>query len=306
MLRSVAQVSIAATIATLMAVILIVFLVGGTGAQALCWAVGAMLATRVMPILASFPVAYWPRRDHRVPALGMLMLTRVVAREIWATMKLFFFYHPFEGVMARREPGRVTPGETPIVLVHGFFANAGFWHRIEPALRAAGWHNLYSINLEPPFTAIDGYARQLRERVEYACLQSGSDSAVVVAHSMGGLVARACARQVPGRIHRMVCLGTPHHGTWMARLVGWKTTRQMRPGSDWLRRLNMDCSDNKRVTNIFSEHDNIIVPQGNAALEGADNLSVHAVGHLDMAFSPVVRRMLCDLLDQIGPALPAR
>lgn len=306
MLRSVAKISVASIVATVAAVMLAVFLAGGTATQAVCWALGGALATRIIPILSSFAVAYWPRADHHVPALGARVLTRLIVRESWATLKLFFFYHPFEAMMTRREPRDVVPGEMPVVLVHGFFANAGFWHCVAPSLRAAGWHNLFFINLEPPFTDIDSYARQLQERVEQACLLSGSESAVIVAHSMGGLVARACARRAPRRIHRMICLGTPHHGTVMAWLVGWKTTRQMRPGSDWLHRLNMDGSDNERITNLFSEHDNIIVPQSSAALQGAKNLSVRAVGHLEMAFSPALRRMLCDVLGRIEPAPPAR
>ncbi|MGA8258946.1 MAG: alpha/beta fold hydrolase [Arenicellales bacterium] len=301
-----AQISVGSIVATVAAVTLVVFLAGGTATQAVCWALAGALATRIAPILSSFAVAYWPRADYHVPVLGARVLTRLIVRESWATLKLFFFYHPFEAMMTRHEPRGVIPGEMPVILVHGFFANAGFWHHIAPALRAAGWHNLFSINLEPPFAGIDSYARQLQERVEHACLRSGSDSVVIVAHSMGGLVARACARQAPRRIHRMICLGTPHHGTVMAWLVGWKTTRQMRPGSDWLRRLNIEGSDNERITNIFSEHDNIVVPQSSAALQGAKNVSVRAVGHLEMAFSPVLRRMLCDVLDQIEPAVPAR
>lgn len=273
---------------------------GGFGAAAV-WAVVLALATRLVPILGSFAVAWWPRADHRVPPLGAAGLLRTLAAEAWATIKLFFFYHPFETLVSRREPGHVVPGETPIVLVHGFYSNAAFWHPMKPMLRAAGWNNIFSLNLEPLFTSIDDYALQLERRVEEVCVRCGSDSVVVVGHSMGGLVARACARRVPGRIRHVVCLGSPHLGTVLARLVPSVTTRQMRRGSDWLNDLNRG-DPGVPITNIYSEHDNIIVPQASAALPGTESIAMRGVGHLEMAFSTAVRQALNGVLGRIPSA----
>jgi len=236
-------------------------------------------------------IAYWPRSGDSVPPLGAAGLARVLAAETWATVRLFFYYHPFEALIARREPDKVIEGQVPVVLVHGFYSNAGFWQRIKPALRAAGWNNLFALNLEPLFVDIDEYARQLEARIEEACARCGTEAAVVVGHSMGGLVARACARRAPGRIRHLVCLGSPHHGTLLAGLVPSITTRQMCRDSDWLQDLN-DAGPGVPITCIFSEHDNIIVPQCSAALEGADNISVRGAGHLEMAFSHTVRDAL--------------
>lgn len=300
LLKSVAQISIAATAGTMAAAMAIALTLGGTPGEAVIWGLLATLATRAIPILASFPLAYWPRPGDRVPVLGAAALARTMSRELWATAKLYFFYHAFERMMSRREPRRVVAGERPLLLVHGFFANAGFWYRMKPALQAAGWHNVFSMNLEPPFASIDDYVLQLQERIEYVCRRSASDSVVIVAHSMGGLVARACAQRVPQRVRRMICLGTPHHGTVLALLVPWENTRQMRPGSAWLQRLNLQAVDDATcgvpVTNIYSEHDNIIIPQRSAALRAAENLPLEGVGHLDMAFSPVLRERLLNVL----------
>jgi len=189
------------------------------------------------------------------------------------------------------------PGETPILLVHGFYANAGFWEPTKRTLKAGGRRNLFSLNLEPPFSDIDLYARQLGARVEAACNRCQAPAVIIVAHSMGGLVARAFAAQAPGRVQHIICLGTPHRGTVLARLLPIRTTRQMRPGSEWLRGLAARETESVRLTNIYSEHDNIIVPQANAR-RGDDNISLSGVGHLDMAFSAVLRHELCQVLDK--------
>jgi len=297
-LRSVALSSIALTVSVLVLVAAAVLAAGGGPAAAVAWGVALALATRVAPILASFAVALWPRAGHSPPPLGLAGLLRLLAAEGWATIRLFFYYHPGERLVTRRDPAAIVEGHTPLVLVHGFYANAAFWQPMKPALQAAGWRNVFSLNLEPLLADIDDYARQLEMRIEHACGRCGTDSVVVVAHSMGGLVARACDRRAPGRIRHIVCLGSPHHGTVLASLVPSLTTRQMRLGSEWLAALNSDAPQ-AHITNIFSEHDNIIVPQASAALPGGENITLRGVGHLEMAFSADLRRALDGVLQSI-------
>lgn len=60
----------------------------------------------------------------------------------------------------------------------------------------------------------------------------------IVAHSMGGLVARAAHLLRPGfQFHRAVLMNSPISGTWAAYLLGLKAVREMRPESDFLKRL---------------------------------------------------------------------
>lgn len=298
MLKSVAGTSIALTIAVVAVTAAVVIAAGGGPVGAAAWGVGLALFTRVAPILGSFAIAWWPWDDNRVPPLGAAGTARILVAEAWATIKLFFFYHPFESFVTRREPRRIVPDETPIVLVHGFYSNAAYWHPMKPMLRAAGWNNLFSLNLEPLFVSIDEYARQLEQRVEEACARCGTDAAVVVGHSMGGLVARACARRTPARIRHVVCLGSPHQGTILARLVPSITTRQMCPDSDWLNELN-GSEHGAPVTNIYSEHDNIVAPQSSASLPGTESIAMQGIGHLEMTFSPGLRHALNGVLDRI-------
>jgi len=121
---------------------------------------------------------------------------------------------------------------------------------------------------------------------------------------MGGLVVRAYVR-VHGhqRIARVITLGTPHHGTNLARFGIGSNARQMRcqgqgSGSDWLTSLaaNESAAQRALLTSIFSHHDNIVAPQTSCRLPGAKNIEFGGVGHVAMGRD---RRILQCVLDEI-------
>ena len=61
---------------------------------------------------------------------------------------------------------------------------------------------------------------------------------VLVCHSMGGLAAwPGCAPAADARVHRVLTLGTPHAGTWLARFSHTENGCQMRMNSAWLQAL---------------------------------------------------------------------
>jgi pimeloyl-ACP methyl ester carboxylesterase len=92
-----------------------------------------------------------------------------------------------------------------IVLVHGAFGRAANWDRVVPGLRAAG-HDVEAIDLPgaggdtTPVAEItlDRYAQRVCEAL------SGGPPAVLVGHSMGGMVITQAAARCPDRIDRLV------------------------------------------------------------------------------------------------------
>ena len=116
----------------------------------------------------------------------------------------------------------------------------------------------------------------MQRAVETLCAAAGAPKLVIVAHSMGGLVARAWLRKHGGaRLARVITLGTPHHGTCLASFgVGRNAAQMRRAGpadgleSEWLRALAAGESAATRalVTSIYTHHDNIISPQTSSFL----------------------------------------
>jgi len=191
----------------------------------------------------------------------------------------------------------------PVLLVHGYGCNSGYWSYLVPRLERNSISHA-SIDLEPVGGAIDDYVPALQEAVEELCAASGAAQVAIVAHSMGGLVARAWMRvHGSARVARIVTLGTPHHGTRLASFGPGANAAQMRrangAGSDWLRALaaSEDAARRVLVTSIFSHHDNIVAPQTSSVLEGARNIALGGVGHVALGCNG---RVLDTVMEELG------
>ncbi len=225
------------------------------------------------------------RRDGSADRAPLRGLTTALLRETLA-----FCAATFASIA---EPYRRAPPEgagraaaaSPVLLIHGIVCNRAVWRPLLERLAARGFAPVRAVNLEPLFADIDTHAasvvRELRE------LQRASDGVpvAIVAHSMGGLVARAAlAAGGPGLVSRIVTIASPHHGTALARLFRWAPARQMRPGSSWLQALNagQEGAWPVPVTSIYSLHDNLIAPPRSAALAGAAPHELAGLGHLSL------------------------
>ncbi|MFM7676607.1 MAG: alpha/beta fold hydrolase [Synechococcus sp.] len=104
----------------------------------------------------------------------------------------------------------------PLLLVHGFAAGSGHWRGNASALAAAGWC-VYALDLvgfgassqpgAPPGRRLDNrlWARQLQAFLE----QVVQGPAVLIGHSLGGLVALSCAVYFPAWVRGVVAAPLP-------------------------------------------------------------------------------------------------
>jgi triacylglycerol esterase/lipase EstA (alpha/beta hydrolase family) len=212
-------------------------------------------------------------------------------------------------IMPRAAPRQViypdAPGP-PVLLLHGYGCNSGYWTHLTPLLDAARISHA-TLDLEPIAGAIDDYVPQVQRAVEQLCRETGAPKLVIVAHSMGGLVTRAWMRAHGiARVARVITLGTPHHGTCLANFgVGRNAAQMRRAGSAdgresaWLNALAAGESAAARalVTSIYTHHDNIISPQTSSCLEGAHNIAFGGVGHVALGRN---RRVLQRLMQEIA------
>ena len=188
---------------------------------------------------------------------------------------------------------------TPIVLVHGIGDNRSAFAVLSGALRRRGFGVVHAVNYSV-LTALTGDVRRsaalLGEQIERICEETGSDQVHIVGHSLGGLIARYYVQRLNGdsRVRTLVTLGTPHNGTLSAYLVPTPLTRQLRPGSELLAELAEPCRPCRtRFVVVWSEMDQIIVPQRNARLEHSslvvEEHQIRDSGHLSL---PVDTRTL--------------
>ena len=226
----------------------------------------------------------------------------MVAMEWLATLFLFVFIQPFERWWMGADVMRRGYGRTTVVLVHGYCCNRGFWWWLGSRLRAHGLQ-IATLNLEPPFGSLDELTESLRARLDALSAEAASEEVVLVGHSMGGLVASAYMRRYgPGAVTKLITLGTPHHGSRFAPLGPGRNAREMEPGSNWI--YQWTEADDLPVPTISarSPYDNYVIPQDSSVLSGARNILLPAVGHLAMAFSFDVLKLLLQEITE--PARP--
>jgi triacylglycerol esterase/lipase EstA (alpha/beta hydrolase family) len=193
----------------------------------------------------------------------------------------------------------------PVLLIHGYACNSGYWLPMSKLLKQARISH-YGIDLEPPAASIDDYVPQVHAAVERLRAATGSAQVIILAHSMGGLVARAYLRR-HGRQHiaRVITLGTPHHGTALAHFGIGSNAAQMRRDSAWLGALAESEANSQRMlfSSIYSVHDNIIAPQDSSDLPGARNVVFGAIGHVALGRHPEIMRCA---LEEIAEAARTR
>lgn len=192
---------------------------------------------------------------------------------------------------SRAEPRRAEP-RRGVLLVHGFLCNRGFWNAWMRRL-ADEDVPFIAVTMEPVLGSIDEYPPIIAAAVA-RLEQSTGLAPVVVAHSMGGLaVRRWWVEQPADRLHHLITLGTPHHGTWLGRWAHSTNGRQMRLNSRWLQALDLrereraapllpEHDPRKRTTCFYSHCDNIVFPARTATLAGANNRHLAGMAHIQM------------------------
>jgi pimeloyl-ACP methyl ester carboxylesterase len=257
------------------------------------------LAINANNFLMSRRVASPTPHQHQISVPGAL---RMVGEEFAASMLASSWHMPRARPCTRIHPGSSTP---PVLLLHGYGCNSGYWAHLTPRLDAAGISHA-TLDLEPLTGDIDGFADAIEEGATRLRRAAGAPQVIIVGHSMGGLAARAWLRRHgSAQAARVITLGTPHHGTCLAAFgIGVNAAQMRRAGVDgpactWLRELaaHEDVATRARITSIYTHHDNIVAPQTSGHLEGARNLELGGVGHVALGGN---RRVLALVMDEIG------
>jgi predicted alpha/beta hydrolase family esterase len=183
-----------------------------------------------------------------------------------------------------------------ILFQHGYAHSGAVWSRTARELERKGYR-VYTID-QPTFAPIDTMADRLALRIQEVLRATGAAKLTLVAHSMGGLIARAYLRRHGGAaLARAITIGSPHHGTHHAVLARGTNGQQMRIGSDWLKQLARERI-NVPFTSIYSVHDTVISPQSSSHLDGVQNIVLHDIGHVSMPSGTATRGVLLDVLKQ--------
>ena len=173
-----------------------------------------------------------------------------------------------------------TPPEAsrPVLLVPGFLDGPGSFRSLGRHLRREGF-DTRAVRLRPRLgtCSLHVFARQLAAEIwPY-------DEVDIVGFSMGGLVSRLYVQRHGGaaRVRRLITLATPHGGSHLARALPQQATREMRPGSPFLRDLDSDIErlEDVRAASLWTPYDLTVVPGASGALSVGTSEAIPVKAH---------------------------
>jgi hypothetical protein len=191
-------------------------------------------------LLAPFVPLLGETRSRPAMEAALAVLNGVVGDHLAATgnplaipMRLRRAGAPLD--LDRRSLARAIPGATGkiLLLVHGSCMNDLLWNRHGHDHGAAMARDLGYTPVYLHFNSglhVSTNGRELATLLERVVAEwpTRVRELAIVAHSMGGLVTRSACHQAaqagmgwPGRLRKMVLLGTPHHGAPAERLGNW-------------------------------------------------------------------------------------
>lgn len=246
-------------------------------------------------LAAEFAILHAVQRGDVAPRPTIGQLLAAWWGEVVTGPRVFLWRQPFRSnVEPDLLPAR-PDGRRGVLLVHGFVCNRGLWNPWMRQLRARNMP-FVAINLEPVFGSIDGYVDRIEEAVARVEAATGMP-VVLVGHSMGGVAIRAWFARfhADARVHRVVTIGSPHQGTWLARFGHTTNGREMRLENPWLKKLATGETAERygRFTCFFGHCDNIVFPAASGMLPGAQNIHVPGTAHVQMVFRPQVFDEVC-------------
>lgn len=185
-----------------------------------------------------------------------------------------------------------------IILVPGYLMNDGSMWILRWRLLRDG----FTVRIFTPLdklSSIDNQARRLGEFI--ASIINGDPSLILIGHSMGGLVCRQYVAEYSHespKVCGLVTLGTPHRGTrlWSAGIGA--VVRDLRPRSPFLVQLEKKSAAQHipQRLSIASDFDELIIPNEHADYSGAEQRTVHLVGHFRLVLSARVYEQIHQFL----------
>jgi triacylglycerol lipase len=187
----------------------------------------------------------------------------------------------------------------PIIFVNGFQGSTAIWTTMIDRLKVDGWTDAplvawtYDSNQSNVTTA-----QRLQTTVDSLLAATGAKKVDIIAHSMGGLLARYFSKNLAGseKIDGFVFLGTPNHGTTLADLCPIQSCIEMRPGSAFLAALNAgdETPGTARYATWWTPCDQLTTPPESVVLAGATNTQAACMSHSDLYINSTVYAQVRD------------
>ena len=199
----------------------------------------------------------------------------------------------------------------PVLLVPGYGGSVASLSSLAERLRVAGRDATVVTLPDQAQGDLATQADALGAAVDAALSRTGAASVDLVGYSAGGVVSRIWVSESGGaaRTRRLVMLGTPNHGTDLARLGSLfsgacpTACQQLATDSAVFSRLDGDpLPSGVVVLSLWTTQDDVVVPPRSAVLDGVPSPSLQsicpqdAVNHTRLPTDPLAQRLVVEAL----------
>ncbi len=251
---------------------------------------GGVVTFDLIVVLLSYSIFWYETANSRPELIkkrfsfkNLQLVMTLIFSEVFCDL-LTLASIPF-GLIRKKHPALVRQ-ETPILLLHGLFVNKASWFWFRYRLRKQGFNNVVTMNLSSWHNE-EVLTELVAKKVDELRHQSGANKVDIIGHSMGGIIARNYIQLRGGhdKVAQLICLGTPHFGSKLAAFTLDPLGKLLIPDSDFLRRLNAaPVPEHVAITNIYTRHDNMVLPNTSCQLNRAKNIALDGMGHTALIY----------------------
>ena len=176
-------------------------------------ALSALALLRFLLVSSGFVLACTAARDGSFGAgLGLVVWTLIRECFHFSVAQWRMCAEPYRHLHDVEPPPEGQPAR-PVLLIHGLLCNRAVWRPVLARLRSAGFAPIRALDLEPLFSDIESHIAGVERELRALQHRSNAMPVSIVAHSTGGLVARAVAAFREPRAHRTHCHDR-HASSW--------------------------------------------------------------------------------------------
>ncbi|HEB71470.1 MAG TPA: alpha/beta fold hydrolase [Nitrospirae bacterium] len=230
---------------------------------------------------------------------------RVFIKEsFWAVIYIFSYIPWLIRSIARKkraefEPGELVKGKPLIILIHGIAGKSDHFWLMRRRFSSRSVPNVLTFDYDSDNRSLAENCESLRDFLLRIRAKTGMSEAVLIGHSLGGLIAHEYTRKFgeSGEVKAVVALGSPFRGTRLAVMALTSKARSLAPSNPVFADI-ISSRLNTSFLSVYSRYDQFIIPYTNSDHPGADeNREIELCGHTGFFFNKKVFKIIFEWID---------
>ena len=222
--------------------------------------------------------------------MNMIKIALILIKEL-----LFIKFEGIKATFHKKPPRNWESGKSGnAILIPGFLGSWYYLRKTGNFLNNLGYKIHIVTSIERNIYPISYGVNEIKKYI----LKHNLSKLIIVAHSKGGIISRLLLQdtEMEKRVKEVINLSVPNIGTLWGVLRIFNV-HELTPWSKQIKEVNKNQNGIKKIINIYPEADPYVIPNKSLYLEGARNIQVNIVGHVNILNSPITLEKISKLLN---------